>query len=386
MTTHSKIGASGMYRWSQCPGSVRLSEGLANTSSQYAVEGTAAHELAEVCLIQNHNTERYVGQPIFVGDTAVDVSEEMAEAVQVYLDTVRHDLGDPSPEVTMLVEHKFDLSDVHPGLFGTADCVVLYRHARFMRVYDYKNGAGVAVDPENNPQLMYYALGALLTVANDIPIKRVEIVIVQPNLENAEPVKRWSIDAIELLDFATELVQYAKATEAPDAPLNPGEWCKFCPAAAVCPALEKKVMDAFDEVKVPVDAVEYSPAKLAETLRWLPIFEGWVKSVREFAYGEATRGASIPGWKLVDKVARRQWQDEGTCFTALRALGLAAADIQEVKLKSPAKVEKLLPPERRPALEPLVVKESSGTSLVHDSDKRPAVASVADAFDSLLRR
>ena len=43
---HSKIGASSMYRWSKCPGSVRLCEGIKSVSSVYADEGTRAHELA----------------------------------------------------------------------------------------------------------------------------------------------------------------------------------------------------------------------------------------------------------------------------------------------------------------------------------------------------
>ena len=45
-TAHSKIGASSKDRWSQCPGSVRLSEGIPSISSAYAEEGTLAHSLA----------------------------------------------------------------------------------------------------------------------------------------------------------------------------------------------------------------------------------------------------------------------------------------------------------------------------------------------------
>jgi hypothetical protein len=380
VTTHSKIGASGMYRWAACPGSVRLSEGVARTSSKYAEEGTAAHALAETCLTYGHQAASYVGRPVAVNDELdgpmIVVTEEMAEAVQVYLDTVREDTGSPHPDVIRLVEHKFDLSAVHPGLFGTADCVVIYKHSKFMRVFDYKHGAGVAVDPENNPQLMYYALGALLTV--DYPITEIEIVIVQPRLENAEPVKRWRLPAADLLDFAADLVKYAKATEAPDAPLVPGEHCKFCPAAAICPALEAKALAMFDAVK-PAEET-FDPAKLAETLRWLPVFEGWIKSVREFAYAEATRGAKLPGWKLVAKRATRKWIDEGATFVALRGLGLDENEIRTAKLKSPAQVEKLLAPEKRDALEPLVAKESSGNTLAPDTDDRPAAATVADFF------
>ena len=387
MTTHSKIGASGMYRWSRCPGSVRLAEGR-STSSKYAVEGTAAHQLAEACLTSGHQAASYIGKDVLVGAEPIPVTEEMAEAVQVYLDTVRSDAGDPHADVIRLVEHKFDLSAVHPGLFGTADVVLIYRHAKFMRVYDYKHGAGVSVDPENNPQLMYYALGALLTVADDYPITEIEIVIVQPRIENAEPVKRWRLKAVDLLDFATDLVGYAKATEAPDAPLNPGEWCKFCPAAAVCPALEAKALQMFEAVGgetlpgvTTATGPGFDPGKLADKLSWIPVLEAWCKSVREFAYAEAARGTKLPGWKLVAKRATRDWRDEGQAYVELRKLGMDDESIKVApKLKSPAQIEKLLPPDSKDALEPLVVKESSGNTLAPEDDKRPAVSTVADFF------
>ncbi|MCH8328897.1 MAG: DUF2800 domain-containing protein, partial [Nanoarchaeota archaeon] len=65
---HSKIGASSMYRWSNCPGSVKLSEGMTSESSIYAIEGTAAHEVVglalERALSENVNT-RVVLDDIF---------------------------------------------------------------------------------------------------------------------------------------------------------------------------------------------------------------------------------------------------------------------------------------------------------------------------------
>ena len=45
---HSELSASGAYRWMACPGSVQLCRTVpAKPSSSYALEGTAAHELAE---------------------------------------------------------------------------------------------------------------------------------------------------------------------------------------------------------------------------------------------------------------------------------------------------------------------------------------------------
>src|SRR3546814_16725691 len=75
-------------------------------------------------------------------------------------------------------------------------------------------------------------------------VNTVERVIVQPRAPHRDgPVRRWETTGMELLDWAVELVDAAKRTARPDAPLNPGEWCKFCPAAPTCPALRQKALD-----------------------------------------------------------------------------------------------------------------------------------------------
>jgi len=223
LPAHSKLGASAAHQWMACPGSVRLSEGLPDFVSKYAEEGTAAHELAAMLLDGDQDTSDG-----YCADAG------MAEAVQLYLDTVRGDAGDTAP--LRLVEHKFHLKELHPDLFGTADCVQVWPRQKLMRVYDYKHGAGVAVGVKDNVQLKYYALGALLLYKK--PIKEVELVIVQPRCPHPDgPVRRHRFAAFELMDFEAELVAAVKRTEDPNAPLVEGEHCHWCKAgrAKVCP-------------------------------------------------------------------------------------------------------------------------------------------------------
>ena len=79
-TKHSKIGASSMYRWSKCPGSVRLCEGIVAPQSKYAEEGTKAHEIAASWL--NHYPQR-------PGEEALD--DDTKSAVHTYVETVMSD-------------------------------------------------------------------------------------------------------------------------------------------------------------------------------------------------------------------------------------------------------------------------------------------------------
>jgi hypothetical protein len=120
------------------------------------------------------------------------------------------------------------------------DAVLWKPTERLLRVYDYKHGAGVVVEVEGNVQLLYYALGALVTLK--FPAKEIEIVVVQPRAEHRKgPVRRWRIPAHQMLDFEAELVEACERTEDPKAPLNPGRHCYFCPAKNQCPA---KLKDA----------------------------------------------------------------------------------------------------------------------------------------------
>ena len=54
MTAHALLGASGAHRWLNCTPSARLEENYEDTTSDYAKEGTLAHELCELKL------ERYL--------------------------------------------------------------------------------------------------------------------------------------------------------------------------------------------------------------------------------------------------------------------------------------------------------------------------------------
>lgn len=355
---HSKIGASSMYRWSQCPGSVKLSEGIESTPSKYAEEGTKAHELAAKWLAAGRMNYR-----------DKDYDTEMKEHVETYFNTV----WDDAHGNDILVEQHFDLSSIHPGLYGTADAVVYDPTSKILRVYDLKYGAGILVDVNENPQLQYYGLGALLHTK--FPAAEVELVIVQPRANHVDgAVRRWRFKSFELVEFASELENYAKKTTEKNAPLVEGDHCRFCPAVGICPKLKETALSVAQKVFSP--SLSYDPRELGETLKKLDALEAYTKGVREFAYQEAEHGRCPPGWKLVEKRGVRKWSNPISAETTLSNGGFALKqdDIyEEPKLKSPAQIEKLLDKQQRKQLGELVVMVSSGTTLVEENDPRPAV-------------
>lgn len=366
---HSTIGASSMSRWSKCPGSVALSKDIPKTSSVYADEGTEAHELAASILL---------GQKV---DKEPD--DEMLENVSVYVNYVK---SLQRLNAKSLIEHKFDLSKLHPGLFGTADAVVYIPEKKLLHVVDLKYGAGVAVEVTNNPQLQYYGLGAL--ISTNYPCVEIELTIVQPRLNHSQgPIRSQRLGVMELMDFSADLIDYAKATEKPNAKLVSGSHCKFCPAKALCPELSKT---AIEKAKDEFSAITpYSPEKLAETLTLLPQIEAWAKGVREFAYSEAQHGRCPPGFKLVAKRVTRKWKNEDDAVKHLEwNLRLKADDIFEPPaIKSVAQIEKLVGKEKFKsdmALNDLISQESSGNSLVEEADPRAPIKNDAKSQFTII--
>jgi hypothetical protein len=364
-----------MYRWAACPGSVRLSEGIEKTTSSYAEAGTRAHEIAADWL----EAARAKHPDVVAAD-----DEEMAAACQVYVDTIMEDWQGGNQGDQLLIEQKFDLSHLHPGMFGTGDAVMYLSSERFLRVYDFKYGQGIPVEvmEEGKPnlQLLYYGLGAMETFP--FPVEEVELVIIQPRCMHPDgPVRRVRLPALDMIEFSADLIDAAKRTEDPNAPLVPGDHCHFCPARAICPALRAKANELAALEFAP--ALSYDPAKLSEALAMVEVMKAWCAGVHEFAYREAEHGRVPPGWKLVQKRAHRKWKSVDAAEKVIMTkTNLHRGEaFHPPELKSPAQIEKLLTKEYRAILKDITVQESSGRTLVHESDPRPGILlDAANAF------
>jgi hypothetical protein len=385
-TGHAELSASSAERWLTCAGSVMLVRGLPNVSSSYAAEGTAAHYIAAKEQL-GMNTRvalpihgRWLGKKALVEGHETAIDEELLDAVQEFLDYIRENEEDMD---VVSVEQSFTpaMKKLHPKFGGSTDRVMWRERTRLLRVYDYKHGAGVPVDVDDNKQLKYYAVGALLS-NSQWNAEDVELVIAQPRCDHEQGrIRTYKFKAIELLEYVADLLEGAKRTEEFGADLVPSKKaCKFCPAAQAntCPALEAETQALVLADFTAVGVEKYSKGQIAEFLRMAPLVEARISSVREFAYNRMCAGEEFPGWKLVAKRATRKWKDEAA---ATEAFGKVPGAMTEPELRSPAQIEKLLGKKKfATAAEPLVEKISSGLTTAPAEDPRPS-AQVAQLTD-----
>ncbi len=260
---HSKIGASSCHRFWECAGSIALGdkakrEGAVKETSRFAMEGTAAHLLAEQCFKQNVDADCFVGCRFDVEDEVFTVTQAMADAVQVYLDVIR-ELRNRYTSATFGFEEKFHLSDLDEEAYGTNDAYIFVPEEKLLIVIDYKHGKGLVVEVEGNKQLLYYALGALQEHGyNHLKedVKTIRLMIVQPRAKHKDGGVReaeYSIDY--LMDFRAQLLHKILATKEPILELTAGKHCKFCPAILLCPIAEKSTWRGNVTVSL-ADAIE----------------------------------------------------------------------------------------------------------------------------------
>lgn len=421
MATHAMLSPSSAARWIPCPGSAALSRDIPNTSSSFADEGTAAHELAAKCLIDGSSTQGCIGLVITVNGTDYTVDADMADHVGGYVKRVRDLVESLGGE--LLVEQRLDISGItgEEDAGGTSDAVILLDDE--IIIVDLKYGQGVQVDAEDNPQLGIYALAAIEKYDILGTVERVRMIIDQPRKHHyseavmtAEELQAFKATVQEAsMRCGAALRFYDNYKELHDKYLNPGEkQCKFCPAKGTCPKLRDAVttevwgataataddfdnMDAIpDTLTVAVEQVEGGYG--ADIEEWLGaamskvgLVEDWCKAIRAEVERRLLAGVDIPGHKLVEgRRGARAWSNAEEVEAALKAMRLKVEQMYDLKLISPTTAEKLaksgtIGPRQWPKLQDMITQSDGKPSVAPASDKRPAliVKPVADDFDAI---
>lgn len=423
MANHAILSPSGAHRWMSCPGAPAMEQDEPDNGSEYADEGTAAHFLAAECLRNNCDPVNYTKRVIEVGccqdpdfDGALwggemkesrwelrntyEVDGDLIANIRTYVSNIRQ----YAEGGTLLVEQALPIGHLtgEEDATGTGDAVVLLDDE--LQLHDLKYGHR-GVSPENNPQLMLYALGALKAAEIlGYEFARVRLVIHQPRVDSAP--REWDCSVAELDAFAAKVRERAFHAmqcfnEKPEAlihHLRPSETaCEWCRAKAACPKLadfvQQTVAAEFETMVEPQNGEDVTnevqalaSGELAVKMQACNLIEAWIKAVRAKVESSLLAGTPVPGYKLVQgKRGNRQWRSSDEAEQLLKSFRLKQEEMYDFSLISPTTAEKVLKesPKRWTKAQALIVQKEGKPSVAPADDKRPEWKPEPPKFDNL---
>ena len=369
---HAVLSASGASRWLACTPSARLEEQFPDSTSEYAKEGTLAHEVCELKvrknLIEQMPTRTYNTKLKKLKENEL-WQDEMDKSTDVYLEYIQELVHSYSCSPAVMVEKKVDFSQYVPEGFGTADCIVIAEGT--MHIIDFKYGKGVAVSAENNPQMKLYALGAYLEYSMLYPIEKIKMAIVQPRLENE--ASESEIFVAELMDWAENVVKpLAEKAYKGEGTYIAGNHCRFCRAKATCRERARMNLEA-SKFEMKAGAL-LSDTEVGEALKMAQDLAKWAEDLKEYALTESLKGKIISGWKAVEGRSVRAFKDTDLAIKTIVDSGIDEALLYERKQLTLAQIEKLLGTKQFKELVGELVEKAPGKpTLVLETDKREKI-------------
>lgn len=421
MSTHAQLSPSKRHRWALCPGSVREEAKYPEErSGPAAIDGTHSHTLLEHCIKAGlADPTLMVGVRLMDDEGEFVIDADRAARVKTAIEYVKSRVTQLNGMAEVVPEKRVDPQwfTNRDDLSGTVDIQII--SGDVLEIIDYKDGMA-EVPAEGNLQLEQYALGKLAecrkghNVPDQYPWHEVRMTIIQPKLalRGGTPITTWTVPVSELLTKISVLVDQARATDNPDAPLIPGDsQCKYCRAKGACSALAGNVMKEVGIMFQPIadqtfeiaqqsadrDPAVMSDDQIRQVMEAAPLMRQLLEAVEKEALRRLEAGQSIPGLKLVHGRGSRTWAlPEEEMAEKLVKMGIPKTAIYETKLVSPAKVEKLvwekrdgtkvsLTPRQMSRMEQEYVSRMAGKlTVVLESDSRPAVVKNAAPMFSVV--
>ena len=400
MAAHALLSPSAAERWINCPASVFLNKDIPDEGSVYADEGTAAHTIMELAGKEYFKGFEFdsikttlalkLAEMMTRGPqgkfTITDAwADEVINCARVWLTELDKVCGG-FPDYVAFETRVNSVEIPNGSMGGTADCLMLVGDT--LHVFDYKHGQGVPVSAENNPQLSLYGYMAYMSHL-DLPVKNVELHIVQPRADNTnvwkttvEHLCTWFDEIVQpQAERVIEICETGKYTLEDFTVTKSG--CRFCKAKAACPAMTREVSAELDLPRVLT--VPDSTEKLARLLDFKPVAEAYFDAVEKKVFDLLSNGQSVPGFKLVSgRPGNRKWTDSAQALDELKKAKLKMSEYYKTpEVISPSQAEKLFKQgvigERKwQTLQGLITRPEGKPTLAAVTDKRPALKSDTD--------
>lgn len=378
---HALLSASGASRWMKCNPSARLEDMFPDCSSEYAEEGTLAHEISELKLTKYLKTMslRTFNSKMKKLKSHKLYKPEMENYTDVYVDNIKELLMSFDKPGTAEIEKKVDFSEYVPEGFGTCDFVTVDNETLYIR--DLKYGRGVPVSAQDNPQLMLYSLGAYLEFSLFKDIENINMGIIQPRLDI---VSIFEISADKLMKWAeNEVKPNAEKAFKGEGDFKVGQ-CTFCRAKALCRARAEANMSLETEMKLKGNIL--SNEEMGEILNRARDIVKWVKDIENYCQQAILRGEYVPGWKVVEGRSVRAFSDTEKAMEVLKEKGVAEELMYERKMLTLTQLEGVVgKKDFNEYVGDFIIKPKGKPTLVPESDKRASyVNDVINASDDFI--
>lgn len=336
-----EVRCSSLHRFMTCVDHLKLNLRELQGESEPAREGTAVGEYLSEMIRQRTD------QPVFGVDASNGyfVNEDMKfYARDTYRNVLEAAQGNPIETEERIdwvadsctIRGQFDISFVTGGRMENG-----FRVGATLHIEDLKYGWGI-VEAKDNWQLLGYAIGQhKRLLEKGIYIDNVVLRIHQPRPYHAEgPIRTWVITKDELLGYYHQVVAQVRAYYSGGA-LVTGSGCKYCDAAAACPALNKAFHQAVDIVLRDYEEKELTNEDVSKLIAIIERAEEVIEikstSVKQLAMSRLQNNQVIPGYGMVQKFGDRAWKPGITAETIKMMTGV---DITKTDMMSPAQAEK----------------------------------------------
>ena len=295
-SSHTVASPSALHRLMRCPSSAVLCKSVPEQSSKYAEEGTLFHSVMEYILkskLGEQVTNKWIRMYIETNSIIAVEKEAIDEMVDCVQDAVGWFNLNFVNANQIIAETRLPMyySDRD---YGTADVIVLFDDR--LVIVDWKYGKGVDVSPNNNPQLISYAVSALKYLSSqhiDIrKFKEIETIIYQPRIYTGDTVKSYKYTMQELVQQSKIIKEavdkvymlYSKSVNSKIVKENlsaSDEACKFCPAKMICKAYAKQGTELLGDLISEKERLQKHP----DDVNWVEIgkkFEEELPKLQQF--------------------------------------------------------------------------------------------------------
>lgn len=384
-SVHSILGPSGSKQWLNCPPSALLQNKIPDEGSEYAEKGTQAHAMAEAKIkhwMKTGKKLKVTAKFMAKYPLADEVTDKLTSAYADYVIETFLEEKKNCPDAKLMIEQHLDYSRWVPNGFGTGDACIVSDET--LHVIDYKNGVGVLVEAEDNPQLKLYAAGAIAKWGEEYLFDKVVVHIFQLAKDNIA-TDEFTVQEIE--DWMESYVKpRAALAAAGKGEFKAGDHCKWCRLKPNCQAYNKLHMDALEDFRNDDGVLKrpgsMPPEEAARIFPQLKAIKSWAEDLEAWCLDQALEGVKFPGLKLVEGRSNRCFTDPEAVMETLLQAGYEQDELyQPRKAKTLTQLEKQLKSEKfEKLLGKYVTKPAGKPALVVESDKRPALDMVMNDF------